>query len=74
MTSGNPNDDDGAQVIRIPFVGSFDADGQSFGLAATGLSIIGTMNGVDQINLRFFRVADPPTSFQVMVERTSDQR
>jgi hypothetical protein len=66
--------DDGAQVIRIPFVGSFDADGQSFGLAATGLSIIGTMSGVDQMNLRFFRVADPPTSFQVLVERTSDQR
>ena len=66
--------DDVGQVIRIPFTGSFDADGQSFGLAATGLTIIGTMAGADQMNLRFFRVADPPTSFQVMVERTSSPR
>ena len=63
--------DDGGQVIRIPFTGSFDADGQSFGLAATGLSVIGTMAGANQMNLRFFRVADPATSFQVMVKRTS---
>lgn len=62
---------DEGQVIRIPFTGSFDADGQSFGLAATGLTIIGTMTGADQMNLRFFKVSDPPTSFQVMVERTS---
>lgn len=66
--------DDAGQVIRIPFTGSFDADGQSFGLAATGLTIIGTMAGADQMNLRLFKVSDPPSSFQVMVERTSSQR
>jgi hypothetical protein len=66
--------DDAGQVIQIPFTGSFDADGQSFGLAATGLTIIGTMAGADQMNLRLFKVSDPPSSFQVMVERTSSQR
>lgn len=39
-----------------------------------GLNIIGTMAGADQMNLRLFKVSDPPSSFQVMVERTSSQR
>jgi hypothetical protein len=63
--------EDSGQVIRIPLTGSLDADGVGFGFGATGLILDGELTGVDTMNVRFFKVSDPATSFDVELQRVN---
>jgi hypothetical protein len=64
--------EDGGQVIRVPITGSLDDDGPGFGFAATGLILNGVMTGNDQMNVRFFKVSEPATSFNIELRRVTE--
>jgi hypothetical protein len=63
--------EDSGELIRIPITGSLDDEGPGFGFAATGLILDGTMTGPDQMDVRFFKVSDPATSFDVTLRRVA---
>jgi hypothetical protein len=63
--------EDSGEVIRIPITGSLDADGRGFGFSATGLILDGTLVGDDLVVVRFFKVSDPATSFEVELRRVT---
>jgi hypothetical protein len=64
--------EDSGQTIRVPITGSLDDEGPGFGFAATGLILVGTMTGADEMSVRFYKVTDPATSFDVELRRVTE--